>query len=112
DLAICRQLGDVQGEGQTLANLGVLYEHQNQPDQALDLWHQALTKLHPDSPKYATVSQWIHAATQPRRPDWLGWFLSLGIGLFLLWNLINRHWLIALFSFLILIGWYTFRRRR
>ncbi|HEY9631013.1 MAG TPA: tetratricopeptide repeat protein [Coleofasciculaceae cyanobacterium] len=111
-LQICRAIGNVHGEGQSLANLGIVYKLQKHLDQAIPLWREALTKLHPDSPEHATVAQWLQAATQPSRPNWPGWLLPLGILLFLAWNLINGHWLIALIGSIALIGWQWHRRRR
>jgi len=111
-LQIKRAIGDIQGEGQSLANLGMVHKLQKHLDQAIPLWREALTKLHPDSPEHATVTQWLQSATQPPRPNWLGWLLPLGILLFLIWNLINGHWLIALIGSIALIGWQWQRRRR
>jgi tetratricopeptide (TPR) repeat protein len=111
-LEIKRRIGDVHGEGQTLANWGRVYALQKQQDQAIALWQDALTKLHPESPDYTTVSQWIESANQPRRPQWLGWLLPLAILLFLGWNLLKGHWWIALLTILFLLIWQWFRRRR
>ena len=111
-LKICRAIGDVHGEGQTLANLGKVHERQKHLDQAISLWREALTKLHPDSPDYATVIQWLQAATQPDRPTWLNWLLPLSVLLFLIWNLISGHWLIALLGALVLLTWQWQRQRQ
>lgn len=59
DLQIFRQLGDRHGEGQTLANLGLLYKKRGNLKQAISLWQEALTKLHPDSPEIQAVRQWL-----------------------------------------------------
>jgi tetratricopeptide (TPR) repeat protein len=107
-----RTVGDVHSEGQTLANLGNVYGLQKHLDQAVDCWHEALTKLHPDFPEHATVAQWLQSATQSHRPAWIGWLLPLGILLFLAWNLVNGHWLIALLGGIALVGWQWQRRRR
>jgi tetratricopeptide (TPR) repeat protein len=111
-LQIKRAIGDSHGEGQTLANLGNVYKRQKRLGQANTLWEEALTKLHPNSPDHATVTQWLRAVSQPRHHSWIGWLLSLGILLLLIWNLISGHWLIALLGALALIGWLRFRKRR
>ena len=59
------QLGDVHGEGQTLANLGVLYKKRHQPDQAKAHWQEALTKLNSSSPEFQKTQQWLTALDQP-----------------------------------------------
>jgi len=110
-LQIYRAIGDVHGEGISLMNLGLVCELQKHPDQAMDFWREALTKIHPDSPEYATLTQWLQAATQPRRPTWLSSLLPLGVLLFLAWNLVSGHWLIALLGGIALIGWQRQRRR-
>jgi tetratricopeptide (TPR) repeat protein len=104
-LHISRAIGDGHGKGLSLANLGVLYRLQKHLDRAIPLWRKALTKLHPDSPEYATVTQWLQADTQPRCPAWLDWLLPLAILLFLAWNLVNGHWNMALLGGIALIGW-------
>ncbi|NJR66255.1 MAG: tetratricopeptide repeat protein [Leptolyngbyaceae cyanobacterium CRU_2_3] len=68
-LQIKRAIGDVHGEGQSLNNLGVVYELQKHLDQATALWQEALTKLHPDSPEHATVTQRLQAATPAPPPS-------------------------------------------
>jgi len=61
-LGIFRELGDRHGEGKTLMNMGLLYEQQGQQEQAVALWREALTKLHPDSPEYREVQEWLESA--------------------------------------------------
>ncbi|MGC9083544.1 MAG: tetratricopeptide repeat protein, partial [Anaerolineae bacterium] len=58
-LRIKRALGDRHGEGQTLANMGVLYKRQGDLEKARALWREALSKLHPASPDYRTVKGWL-----------------------------------------------------
>jgi tetratricopeptide (TPR) repeat protein len=104
-----RAIDDVHGEGQSLANLGIVYKQQKQLEQAKVTWREALTKLHPDSPEHATVTQWLQA---PRsRPTWQTWLLPAALLLFLLWNLLNGHGLIALGIALFLLAWLWHRRR-
>jgi tetratricopeptide (TPR) repeat protein len=110
-LQICRAIGDVHGEGQTLANLGDVYKIQNNLTQAQTLWREALTKLHPDSPDHATVTQWLQAPT-PRKSQWATWLLPAALLLFLLWNLVNGHWWIALFGVGCFALFWVWQRRR
>jgi len=111
-LKICRAIGDVHGEGQTLTNLGNVCKRQKHLEQAVAYWREALTKLHSDSPEHANVTRWLQAATQRHHPVWQDWLLPLGSFLFLVWNLVNGHWIIALLCILVLIGWQWLRRRR
>ncbi|MCU0565244.1 MAG: tetratricopeptide repeat protein [Oculatellaceae cyanobacterium Prado106] len=111
-LQIYRAIGDVHGEGQTLGNLGMLQKQQKNLDRAKEIWGEALTKLHPDSPEHATVTQWLHSAAQPRRGGWQSWLLPLGLLGFLLWNLVRGHWLLALLVGGLGMGWWVWRRRR
>jgi tetratricopeptide (TPR) repeat protein len=60
---IYQQLGDRHGVGQTFANLGLLYTRCNQIEQARTLWQEALTYLHPSSPEFKTVQQWLETPT-------------------------------------------------
>ena len=57
-----REPGDRHGERQTLANLGSLYEQRGDKPHAIELWREALTRLHPDSPEYRQVQEWLSAA--------------------------------------------------
>jgi len=111
-LKISRASGDVHGEGLSLSNLGVVQERQKHLEQAVACWREALTKLHPDSPEHASLTQRLQAATQRHHPVWQDWLLPLGIFLFLVWNLVNGHWIIALLCILALIDWQWLRRRR
>ncbi len=56
-LKICRELGDRHGEGMTLVNLGLLYKNKDKVKKAMEHWQNALTKLHPDSPKVREALQ-------------------------------------------------------
>jgi hypothetical protein len=58
-LAICRGLGDRQGEGRSLMRLGRLHDRQGHQEEAHRFWREALTRLHPDSPEYRQVSSWL-----------------------------------------------------
>ncbi|MCS7179397.1 MAG: tetratricopeptide repeat protein [Anaerolineae bacterium] len=58
-LEIFRALGDRHGEGQTLMNLGILHKRLGQEEKARALWREALGKLHPDSPEYRRVREWL-----------------------------------------------------
>ncbi len=58
-LGIFRKLNDRHGKGQTLANLGLLYEQQGQSEKARALWQEALAKLHPDSSEHRRVAGWL-----------------------------------------------------
>jgi tetratricopeptide (TPR) repeat protein len=68
DLAICRELGDHHGEGQTLMNMGGLYEKKGDMQKAIALLQEALTKLHPDSPEYKKVEDWLQQSAGIDRP--------------------------------------------
>lgn len=107
-----RELNDLQGEGMMTANLGLLYAKQDHLKEAITLYQTALTKLLPDSPEHATVTQWLQVVLRPRYPAWLSWLLPLAILLFLGWNLVKVHWLAALLGVLALISWQWFRKRR
>jgi tetratricopeptide (TPR) repeat protein len=65
-LEIFRQLGDPRWEGINLMNLGVVHHQRNHIEQAQTLWRKALTYLHPSSPEFQTVQQWLETSTQPR----------------------------------------------
>ncbi len=65
-LKISRQLGDTHGVGQTLTNLGLVHDQRNQIEQAKSLWREALTYLHPSSPEFQTVQQWLAIPSPPR----------------------------------------------
>ena len=60
-LTIYQELGDRHGEGMTLYNLGVIFERQDQQQQAIALWLEAITKLHPDSPEFKLAIRWLRA---------------------------------------------------
>jgi tetratricopeptide (TPR) repeat protein len=55
-LALKVALGDRHSEGLTLMNLGDLYATQGMGERAHACHHQALSKLHPDSPEYADLA--------------------------------------------------------
>jgi hypothetical protein len=42
-------------------NIGVLCEKQGQKERAVPLRREALGKLHPDSPEYRRVEEWLSA---------------------------------------------------
>jgi tetratricopeptide (TPR) repeat protein len=114
-LQIKRTIGDVHGEGLTLCNLGRVYVLQKNLDRSKEILGEALTKLHPDSPEHATVTQWLRSADHPRRSRWSSWLLPLAVLLFLLWNLLNGHGFIALGAAVVLVLsflWPRLRRRR
>ncbi len=56
-----RKLKDPYGEGQTLANMGILYAQQSNQEKATALWQEALTKLSPNSPKSKRVAEWLRS---------------------------------------------------
>jgi tetratricopeptide (TPR) repeat protein len=58
-LEIFRQLDDLHSAGFSLANLGQIYKRRNQIEQARSLWREALTYLHPSSPEFQAVQQWL-----------------------------------------------------
>lgn len=93
-----RELGDRHGEGQILANLGLLYVKQGKTKQAIGRWQGALTKLHPDSPDTQKVRGWLQKAQNPfSRFRWLIRFLLLGIaGYFLVSQILAGRWAIVL----------------
>ena len=62
---IFRELSDRHREGQTLMNMGVLYEKQGQKEKAIALWQEALSKLHMGSPEHRQVAEWLQSA-KPR----------------------------------------------
>ena len=100
-------LGDPYGEGLALANLGLVYEKRNQPSEAKTLWQQALTKLHPDSPDFQTVQQWIEELEVKNAKLKMGCgdgLLVSGIVVFLLVCLFKGQWIIAGFGLLVLGG--------
>jgi tetratricopeptide (TPR) repeat protein len=110
-LEISRQLGDRHGVGQTLANLGQVYKRFNQVEQARTLWREALTYLHPSSPEFQTVQQWLETPTKPRKVNYL---LPLAMGCFILFCLVNGYWLLAIFgvgTILVCFRRSIFRRR-
>jgi tetratricopeptide (TPR) repeat protein len=59
-LGILERLKDSHGEGLTLRNIGILYQKQGQPAEAKEIWRKALTALHPDSPEYKSVKEWLN----------------------------------------------------
>lgn len=56
-LSVLRRLNDRHGEGITLRGLGLLREAQGRKDDAVAMWRESLTKLHPDSPEYEDVAE-------------------------------------------------------
>jgi hypothetical protein len=40
-------------------NMGVLYEKRSDREKACALWQEALSKLHPASPEYRWVQEWL-----------------------------------------------------
>jgi tetratricopeptide (TPR) repeat protein len=107
-------LGDRHGEGQILLNLGVLNNKRQQPQQARVFWQEALTKLHPDSPEFQTVSGWLEQLqnSQPKTQNspWR-WLLSLGYLTFIGFNLLAGHWLLALAAAALGLGVWVWRQR-
>lgn len=65
-LGIFRQLGDPHWEGINLMNLGVVHHRRNQIERATTLLREALTYLHPSSPEFQAVQQWLEAPTKTR----------------------------------------------
>jgi tetratricopeptide (TPR) repeat protein len=110
-LDISHRLGDCHGVGQTLGNLGLIHDRRNQPEQARTLWQEALTYLHPSSPEFQTVQQWLETPTKPRQVNYL---LPLAMGGFILFCLVKGYWLLAIFgvgTILFCFGRSIFRRR-
>jgi tetratricopeptide (TPR) repeat protein len=60
-LDIFRDLKDINREGQTLLNLGILSILQNQPETALSVWSTALTKFPPDAPEQKKLRKWMQS---------------------------------------------------
>jgi tetratricopeptide (TPR) repeat protein len=62
-IKIFHDLGKQHSEGISLATLGDLYEEMKQVGKAIETWQDALTKLHPDSPHFRAVTEWLQAAS-------------------------------------------------
>jgi tetratricopeptide (TPR) repeat protein len=58
-LSILREMGDRHGEGLVLHNKGELLAVQDQVEEAVILWREALEKLNPSSPEYKEVTEWL-----------------------------------------------------
>ena len=108
-LDIERQLGNTHGIGSSLANLGIIHYRCDQLEQAQTIWQEALTYLHPSSPEFQQVQQWLAtpAPSTPKRA-WVNYLLPLGIGVFLLVCLVKGYWLLMAVSIAIL--GFLFRR--
>jgi tetratricopeptide (TPR) repeat protein len=61
-IKIFQELGEQHSEGISLATLGDLYEEMQYMDKAVETWQDALTKLHPDSPHFRAVTEWLQTA--------------------------------------------------
>ena len=61
-LVIRREIGDQQGEGSTLGNLGNAYEALGDKKKAKALWQEALTTLLPETPVYTQIAGWLQVA--------------------------------------------------
>ena len=109
-LEICRTLGDHHGEGQTLGNLGYLYSARAQYDKAIEYWQAAQTKLHPDSPEAKQIAQQLKNP-YPTRQKLTGWqIIVIAIVLiFIGFNLLRGHWLIAALTLLAFASFITYR---
>jgi tetratricopeptide (TPR) repeat protein len=105
DLEISRQLGDTHGVGLTLANLGQVHKRRNQIEQAKSFWREALTHLHPSSPEFSTVQQWLATPTPPRRVNYL---LPLAASGLIIFCLARGYWLLAILG--VAIIFWLFRR--
>jgi tetratricopeptide (TPR) repeat protein len=100
-----RQLGDRHGVGQTLMNFGLLHDRRKQIERATILWREALTYLHPSSPEFQTVQQWLETPSPPR---WVNYLLPLAVGGFILFCLVKGYWLLAILGVAIVL--WLFRR--
>jgi tetratricopeptide (TPR) repeat protein len=56
-----RELDDRYSEGQTLANMGILYLQQGDEENAIALWQNAFSQLPPDLEKSQQVKQWLQS---------------------------------------------------
>ena len=138
-LQVLRELGDRHGEGQTLLNLGLLHERQ-QPQQANAFWQEALTKLHPDSPGFQQLSDYLEQtqnsklktqlapsaspesqpiSDNPEQPQSSNpkaqnslWHTLLGFGClaFIGFNLLAGHWFLALAAGALGLGAWVWRK--
>jgi tetratricopeptide (TPR) repeat protein len=61
-LRVFREIGASHDEGAVLANMGVLYDDRGQKEKAVAYWQEALSKLHPNSPEYKQVAEWIQTS--------------------------------------------------
>ncbi len=104
-LEISRRLGDEHGVGITLKNLGRIHARRNQPEQARTLWQEALTYIHPSSPEFQTVKQWLENPSKPRKVNYL---LPFAAGCSILFCLVKGYWLLAIFGVGIIL--FCFRR--
>ena len=62
-LAIFRELGDEELEGQVIANLGSVRRRQGRDEDAVNLLHEALDKLPPESYAYRQVEEQLRRAS-------------------------------------------------
>jgi len=99
-----RQLGDRHGVGQTLMNSALVYKRLHHIAHAQILWREALTHLHPSSPEFQTVQQWLETPTPPRRVN----YLLPAVGGFILFCLVKGYWLLAILG--VAIIFWLFRR--
>ena len=81
-------------------NLGVVHHQRNHIEQAQTLWRKALTYLHPSSPEFQTVQQWLETSTQPRQVKYL---LPLAMGGFIVFCLVKGYWLLAILGVAIVL---------
>jgi tetratricopeptide (TPR) repeat protein len=104
-LEIFRRLGDEHSVGITLNNLGALHDRRNQTEKARILLQEALTYLHPSSPEFQTVQQWLENPSQPRKVNYL---LPFAVGCSILFCLVKGYWLLAIFGVATIL--FCFRR--
>ncbi len=114
-LVICRELGDRHGEGQTLMNLGNLHQARIQPFKAQNYWQEALAKLHPDSPEAKRLKKQVEnpLSTMSGKQLALGCALSAiiltTILIFIGFNIVRGHFLIAVLTSLALLCFCIYR---
>ncbi|NJM99891.1 MAG: tetratricopeptide repeat protein, partial [Phormidesmis sp. RL_2_1] len=107
-LEIKRTLGDRHGEGQTLGNLGYLYSARAQYAKAIEYWQAAQTKLHPDSPEAQQIAQKLKNPYPTRQILAEGLIIAIVL-IFIGFNLLRGHWLIAALTLLAWASLITYR---
>ena len=112
-LKICRELGDRHGEGMTLVNLGLLYKNKGKVKKAMEHWQNALTKLHPDSPKTQKVREALQIAQAKLYLNLLIKLIFWGIAVYFVvtkllagpWALVLMMIIVSIIAFLLLKAW-------